>query len=356
MWILASSHVGDNTQLMAIAGALGWPFEVKRLAFRRHEELVRILGLATLSAVDRGRSSPLEPPWPDAILGAGRANEAVMRWIKAHGNPQAKTIFVGTPWVSPRHFDLVIATPQYRLPEQSNIVHLPLPAHGITPARIAEESARWAPRVSHLPEPRIAVLVGGASGPYTFSAEAAARLGRDASAMARARGGSLLVTTSARTPEVARAALEANLTVPHCFYRYDAAAGDNPFVAFLGLASGIIVTADSMSMLSEAGATGKPMWMFDIEDGPQSMRAEDEGAPIHWRGKSVEATVFRLLMRMAPPRWSRDLRVVHASAIRSGLARWLGEPATQPPRAEPPHAAPDSLGLAVARIRSLFGL
>lgn len=355
LWILASRHSGDNTQLNAIAAALGWPTEVKRLFYRAHEVLVRIAGLASLAAVDAARSSPVAPPWPDVILSAGRSTEAVARWIKRHGNRDVRTVFVGTPWADPRHFDLVITTPQYRLPEAPNILHLPFPAHSVTPERLAAEQAIWAPRLAHLPEPRMALLVGGPSGPYTFSTDAAARLGREASRMAAARGAALLVTTSARTPPAAAEALVRAITVPFHLFRYGDDGG-NPFFAYLALSEEVIVTGDSVSMLSEACAAEKTVWLFDIEDGPQAMRAEegrDPLPPIFWRGRTLETTAFRLLMNHAPPRWSRDLRVVHRLALGEGHARWLGDGSDLPALAAAP---PDGVTMAASRIRELFGL
>ena len=358
LWVLASRHSGDNTQLMALANALGWPFEVKRLAYRRHEELLRLFSLATLAAVDPAQSSPLAPPWPDLVLCAGRSTEAVAMWIRKHANPSVRIVFVGTPWTSPRHFDLVITTPQYGLPRAPNILHLALPVHSVTAEAMACEAARWEPRLEHLPRPRIAVLVGGGSGPYVFRPAAATRLGREASRLGAARGGALLITTSSRTPKASTDALEAAVTVPSHMFRWTPEQAENPFLAFLGLADEIIVTADSISMLAEACATGKPVWLFDIEDGAQSMQAEESTPvsdgrmpPIHWLGKTLDATAFRFLMRLAPPRWSRDLRVIHRDAVAAGLAQWLGEE----PR--PRQSVPlDDLSRATARIRGLFAL
>ena len=355
VWILASPHSGDNTQLTALAEALGWPFEVKRLVYRKREELLRFLGLATLAGVNAAKSSPLSPPWPDAVICAGRGAEAVAFWIRKHGNPSLRIVFVGTPWNDPKHFDLVITTPQYGLPDEPNILHNMLPVHGVTPARLEAEAARWASRLAHLPKPHLAVLVGGSSGPYIFTSEAAARLGREASRVAAEMNGSLLVTTSARTPVPAADALAASLTAPAFMFRWSRNAEDNPFHAFLGLADRIIVTADSISMLAEACATGKPVSLFDIEEGPYAMRAEEGSKeslpPIHARGRTLDATAFRLLMNHAPVRWSRDLRVVHRQLVESGLASWLGD---EPARARAPMEP--GLDRAVTRIRALFGL
>ncbi|WP_421693392.1 mitochondrial fission ELM1 family protein [Aestuariivirga sp.] len=352
VWILQSPHSGDNTQLRAISAALGWPFEVKRLSYRRSEGLLRLFSLATLAGVDRAGSSALAAPWPDLVIASGRGAEAVCFWLKRQ-NPKLRIVFVGTPWSALAKFDLVITTPQYRLPQAPNVLHNLLPLHDVTPQRIADEAARWEERLRHLPRPFTAVLVGGSSGPYLFTPEAARRLGQAASALASADGGSLLITTSARTGLVQADALAASLTVPHVMHRWGEAGQDNPFHAFLGLARQIVVTADSISMMAEAASTGKPVLLFDIEDGRFAMRAEGEGqAPIGWRGRSADATLFRALINVAPPRFSRDLRVVHRQLIAAGLAQWLGE-APAAPAGLPPG---DELSRSAARIRGLFGL
>jgi hypothetical protein len=356
VWVLQSPHSGDNTQLRALAGALGWPTEVKRLVYRRSEGVLRLFSRASLAGVDLGRSSSLLPPWPDLVLCSGRGAEAVAFWLRSYGNPKLRIVFVGSPWASPERFDLVVTTPQYRLPRAANILHNLLPLHDVTPQLIESEASRWREALSGLPQPYTAVLIGGSSGPYRFTPGAAARLGRQASAMARQSGGSLLVTTSARTGKAATAALASAIDVPHVLHDWQDHGGDNPFHAFLGLAGQIVVTADSVSMLAEAVSTGKPVFMFDIEEGPFSMRAEERMAedlpPIGWRGRGIGATLFRFLINHAPPRFSRDLRIVHRELTAGGQASWLGE-AARVPRASPPD---DGLTRAVARIHKLFAL
>lgn len=356
VWILRSPHSGDNTQLRALEGALGWPAEVKHLAYRGREGVLRLLSLPTLAGVDLQRSSPLAPPWPELVIASGRGAEAVSFWLQRQ-NPKLRIVFVGTPWSALDRFDLVIATPQYRVPQAPNVLSIPLPLHDVTLDRAAAEARRWEGRLQHLPRPFTAVLVGGSSGPYCFTPEAARRLGQAVSERVRARGGALLITTSARTGEAPANALAAALTVPHVLHRWQEGAADNPFHAFLGLADEIVVTADSVSMLAEAAATAKPLFLFDIEGGRHAMRAEEgDGsetlAPIGWRGRTLEATLFRLMLNHLPWRFSRDLRIVHRQLIASGRARWLGEETGSPGGA--PEA--DGLRQAVLRIHQLFGL
>lgn len=360
VWVPPSRRAGDGSQPLALAEALGWPFEVKQLTRRRGELLVAPPFVASVAGVRAGARDRLEAPWPDLVLSSGRENEPVARWVKRRSGGRTRIVHVGRPWGPISAYDLIIATPQYRLPVRANVLHNAAPLHraqvqGLTDARDA-----WASRAASLPRPFIAVLVGGGSGPYAFTRRSGERLVLAASALAARLGGSLLVTTSARTPRAAVEALQAGLTCPHLFFRWRSGAVDNPYHAFLTLADEIIVTGDSMSMIAEACATGKRVHLFDLGVGWASMRAPlgvpgETEPPSHpglraWlRDFSLRARCYRLALRYAPQRVTRDIRLVHRHLVATGRASWLGEP---PP---PALAAPlDDLARAVARVRGLL--
>jgi mitochondrial fission protein ELM1 len=93
----------------------------------------------------------------------------------------------------------------------------------------------------------------------------AEELGRLASRLANAGGGSLLISTSRRTGAAAADALARAVSVPAHIHRWGEGGngqGENPYFAFLALADALIVTGESMSMCSEACATGKPVYIY----------------------------------------------------------------------------------------------
>jgi uncharacterized protein len=346
VWLLASPHTGDNTQLKALAENLGWPFEVKTMSYRSGQTLARLSFGATLSGLTQLARAQVLAPYPDLVISAGRPTEAVALWIKKYGNPNVKLVTVGTPWAKLSAFDLIITTPQYGLPVADNVLHNQLPMHKIDADKLSTAAKLWGPKLVHLPKPWTAVLVGGSSGPYGFDASAARRLALEATAL----GGSLLVTTSARTPLDVSMALQQNIQSPIYFHSWSKTVVENPFLGFLSLADQFIVSADSISMLSEASATGKPVLLFDTESGRHAMR--DGGKKVAWIGKNISTTAFRIAMRLGPPNWSRDLRVVHNQLIAAGRANWLGE--TIPPTNQNFEA--QDLMRATTRVRALFDL
>jgi uncharacterized protein len=346
VWLLASPHTGDNTQLLALADNLGWPYEIKKLAYKPGQTLARLVMGGTLVGLPGDSRKHIKPPYPDLILGAGRPTEAAALWVKRHANKTVKLVFLGTPWADLNNFDLVITTPQYGLPDRPNILRNDLPMHKVTPIKLAQEAKIWAPRFAHLPKPWTAIFVGGSSGPYRFTVDAARRLAKNANALP----GSLLVTTSARTPLEVPTMLQSALVNPNYFHHWHADDAENPFFGFLALADRFIVTADSISMLSEAAATGKPVMLFDTESGPYAMR--QNSAKIGWRGGNLGTTAFRLAMRLAPPSWSRDLRIVHNQLINSERASW-SDSQLQPSNQLSPQT---DLARATTRVRALFNL
>lgn len=329
VWVLASPRAGERTQLLALADGLGLPYEVKRVVHKPLGLLPGLLGHEGLMGVDLERSDALVGPWPELVLLAHHQNEAVARWIKRQSGGRTRLVLLGRSWAPAELFDLVVTTPQYRLPEAENVLLNALPLHPVAPQRLAQAAAEWRPRVAHLPKPYVTVLVGGSSGPYKFDAAAAARLGREASALARELGGSVLVTTSARTPDEAVEALFAAIDAPAHLHRWSPEGGPNPYLGFIGLAERLVVTADSISMIAEACASGRPVQLFDFgPGGPIAMRDGQAPAAAEPLGRKIAAWLYAGLLKLPRGRLNRtrDLRVVHRALLAAGRVSWLGEP------------------------------
>ena len=86
-------------------------------------------------------------------------------------------------------------------------------------------------------------------------------------------GGSLAVTTSRRTEtESAKILRERLKAVPLFFWDDIDQMEENPYLGILATADVIVVTSDSRSMISEACATGKPVYVFDVGERNKKFR------------------------------------------------------------------------------------
>ena len=121
-----------------------------------------------------------------------------------------------------------------------------------------------------MPRPLITVLVGGSNRVYSLSPKTVADFVCKLAGFIEVIGGTLLVTPSRRTGETNVAALQAGLQ--GCRAEIWDGTGGNPYFGYLAHADQIIVTSDSVSMVSEACATGKPVYVFDLPGGSVKFR------------------------------------------------------------------------------------
>ena len=121
----------------------------------------------------------------------------------------------------------------------------------------------------HLP-PRVAVNIGGSNKRYDFSEAQVERFAQALNEMAERDGAGLIIATSRRTDARTKDILARVLTGPNVWLWRGPDDGPNPYPGCLGLADAIVVTSDSVNMVSEACWTGKPVLVSAIE--PESGR------------------------------------------------------------------------------------
>jgi len=316
IWILTNGRLGDLKQMQILASHLGWPTEIKRISLRSKARL-GIEALAPL-LLDRSQSDRLAGPWPAIVVTAAASLTPIALWIRKRSGHRTKLIHIGRPAGSLRHFSLVVTSPQFLLQGTENIIQLPLPltdAHQIGPT---QSDCDTLDRLERLPKPRTAVLVGGRSPPHLFSASDARDLSRRVLQLVRRSGGSLLITTSPRTGKVVEAALFADVAdIPCFFYKWsDQARIQNPYKTILHVADRFIVTCDSVSMIADAVATGKPTYVHDL---PERPRLRD--ILVTWLSRHQSEISW---WRFANPiRWLFSIGTLYTRADRRELLRQL---------------------------------
>jgi mitochondrial fission protein ELM1 len=240
VWILSGGRRGDLDQMLALIHAVGWPCEVKDLRFRgpRHPLTARL-------------ETPLNPPWPDLAICAEALPSMVARRIRQWSSGSTRIVCLGRPAGSPRDFDLVITTAQYRIAPASNVLELAMPLTG----EIADP-------LPPPPDGPIVLLVGGPAFPDLMNAGIARRLAADAMSYAAGRKRLLHVFTSPRTPQEAVATLERMIVAPHRLTVFGR--GENLYLEALAGASEAVVTSDSVSMLSDVLAAARPVSVYRL--------------------------------------------------------------------------------------------
>jgi hypothetical protein len=251
-----------EAQGIAVAEAVGLPFSLRRVRvtgpMRFVPALLQLLAPPARLLGSVAANEPLEAPWPRLIVSIGRRSVPIALAIKRLSAPPAFALHIQNPRVPARLFDL-IAAPVHDGFEAPNVITTFGAVHSVTDTRLTEAAKSFARRVEALPHPRVTVLLGGESQAFSFPPDTAAALGAKLARLAKESGAALLVTPSRRTRADSIAAFaHAIADVPHLLWD---GAGDNPYFAFLGLADAIVVTEDSVNMVTEAAGTGKPVYV-----------------------------------------------------------------------------------------------
>jgi mitochondrial fission protein ELM1 len=260
--VLTEGAAGMANQCLAVTDALGVEPLIKRAApAGLWAHLPAWFALPPLDALGAG-SNRLDPPFPDLLIACGRKSIGLALAIRRASRGRSFTVYVQDPRLRPTRFDLVIA-PRHDAVRGDNVVLTRGAPSRVTAARLDEAKVRFGALLSSLPRPLVAVLLGGRTRHHPFAAAEARALGERLAALARAEGAGLAVTASRRTPPESLAALRVALgDTPH--YLYDGT-GENPYFGLLALADAIVVTADSVNMISDAASTGRPVLVVRIE-------------------------------------------------------------------------------------------
>jgi len=298
---LRSHRAGENGQIEALGAALsqhlGAPLEILTPRWRLPQ--ANILSLRHQVSEQGAARLSLPSAQRHLIISAALRNEALARAL-AQQSPEGMTVFLGRTWAPPDAFSLTVTTPQYRRPAHPKVLENPLTLHGLNESALdAARKAEDGPPLAEAGK-ALGVLIGGPSGPYTLGPKSARRLLAEAQTLAGDRA--LWVTTSPRTPAAAVKRLAAHPWRPQDRF-LPWGSGPNPYRAILARAGALMVTGDSIAMLSEALGTGKAVRVFDLGD----MAQRGSGRP---RDRSVQSLAYSALFHLGPQRLSRDLRCV----------------------------------------------
>ncbi len=307
VWAITSYRAGETSQILGLAESLERPYREVRLDYRRRAGPLGLLRAVAATGV----ATPLAPPWPRLVLSAGLRNEPVCRWLRVRSGGRTRLVFIGRTWAPVGSFDLVVTTPQYRLRPAPNVLENPLTLHGHDHGALQAARVRW-DRPLGAAGQRIGVLIGGATGPYQLDEACALQLAGQLNTLRREAGGNVrfLISSSSRTPPAFLGQLEGGLEGDHFVYRWRAGAADNPYAGILACADALVVTEDSVAMLSEAVAAGVPVLVAELSV----------------RGRArLRARAYRVVMRWGHRRWTRDVGLVHEVLYQRGLARPLSD-------------------------------
>ncbi|MEJ1976702.1 MAG: mitochondrial fission ELM1 family protein [Acetobacteraceae bacterium] len=276
VWVLDDPRAGTSGQAIGVAERLGVPHLRVPLSWNWQAHIAALPSRGSLRGLaghGGARAWPFTAPrGPALALSAGSRSQAVALWLRATFGTRIVHCMMPHWGYHASLFDLLVVSRHDRPADAPNVMPVLGVPHRLSPLVLSQARVAWAGRLSHLPRPLITLLVGGGLHGAEMRPAAANTLARQVAAMAASVGGAVLATTSRRTGAEATDALAAGLApAMHLLYRWGEP-GENPYVGFLALADAVVVTGDSVSMISEACGGEAPVFIASQGEGVRHRR------------------------------------------------------------------------------------
>ena len=257
-WAITDHAAGNQRQALALAERLAMPVRHMVLSPRAPWSwLAPRLVLGGRLALPRAQRDTFAPPWPAVAIGCGRSGALFTRMLRELAGSHCHTVQILDPRIDPAQWDTVIA-PRHDGLSGPNVLQLLGSLNPIDDSWL-QNGREACPTLGDLPSPRVGVLLGGPRTGIRIDVDYAQQLLAQLLARQRAEGGSLLVLASRRTPTAVMDVMHSALRDMPGLIWAGPDDGNNPYPGVLGWADKLVVTPDSVNMLSEACAVGCPV-------------------------------------------------------------------------------------------------
>ena len=259
-WAIHDGAAGNRRQAIALAKALGWAFEEKLStpdAFSKcfAPRLVPFIKQPYGKAFTEAMQNP-----PAYVIGCGRQAALATRLLKQAGS---FAIQILNPRLPSHHWDVVIA-PKHDLLAGSNVISTVGSLHDVNSSSLE----RWRTQASALTSsksPRTLVLIGGPSRMALFNENLIEVMFSKLKSELTMHGGTLIICGSRRTPKNIAENIRDRFSDINFPVWFDESDGENIYHCALANADRIVLTPDSVNMISEACATELPVFIAEPE-------------------------------------------------------------------------------------------
>jgi len=268
IWSITDGNAGMISQSDGLASALDKHYIKKTCKIISWLRFFPVWIKSIFLCVFMENKNTLHEPWPDVAIGAGSSAVPALRWLKRK-SPKTFTIFVQNPgFFQTKFFDLVIAT-NYKPVKGNNAINTEFALHKLSEETLKLHGKKFSNIFQNKQKPWRCVIIGGKAPTYNFGHEEMTKL-IDQIKKILELPGSVFITTSRRTGLDNIKLLEKHLENfgDRVFiYKYtDDAPEKNPYIGMLANSDILYLTEDSVSMISEACYTEKPVSVLGLHN------------------------------------------------------------------------------------------
>ena len=194
----------------------------------------------------------------DLVISCGRKSVIPSIFFKKK-NKKVFTIHIQNPKVRFDNFDLIVV-PEHDKLKGENIITSKGAIHYITRSEIEKAKPYLLNKIQN--EKIVSLILGGPNKYYNFSNEELTNIFKEIKSSFISQGYKAIIIPSMRTPKrIIDLAINEFLTDGFVVNSVDKQA----YLSSLAIANSIVVTCDSTSMISEAAASGKPIFVAHMQ-------------------------------------------------------------------------------------------
>lgn len=259
--VLTDNRVGGAHQAISLAEVLQVPYVVEKVEYNYFAKLPsQLLAFYPIHVKQSILRKLRQQTIPKIIISAGRRSASLAVYLKKHTKHPVKIIQIMRPCLDSKEFEYIILPQHDKIKQPSpnliRIIGALSNMYNMLP-KATENFYTAYPDMKDF----IVVMIGGKSKDFDFNLENAQELANYISTLSIAHSIPLFISFSRRTPKNIKALFKRKFTFPNMVYDINDST-PNPYPGIIGAAKYIILTADSISMCSEAASTGKPIYIY----------------------------------------------------------------------------------------------
>ena len=257
-WLLTEGAHGMISQVEGLASAMNATFDHKIVKLKNIFKLIPPkFSPKSKSVFNFSELTKSSNPLPDYLISCGRKsvipNIVLKSYFKNFYNHNIKNIHIQDPKISSNNFDYIIV-PEHDNPlEGNNIIRSVGALHYVTEKEVENSN--------HEEKLVISIILGGPNKYYLFSENEIEKFIFNIT-QAKNNITKINIIGSRRTPpqlfENIKKKFNTNI------FNYDFSLKKENYLKLMSEASHIVVTSDSISMISEAAITGKPIYVAEL--------------------------------------------------------------------------------------------
>ena len=256
--LLTQGMHGMISQVEGMAKALDTEYSHKIVRLKFPWNLIPPKFIPISEIILKDKVYLIENEIPDLIISCGRKS-VIPSIILKKKNPKIFTIHIQDPKVSFENFDVIVA-PEHDNLHGDNVYSSKGAIHYITDTEISKAKHYLADKTKS--QKIVSLILGGPNKYYSFSKEQLIKIFDEIKSNFISKGYKIIVIPSMRTPKTSIELATKEIGK----YGYVVNSVDKQaYLSAYALATYVIVTCDSTSMISESATSGKPIFVAHMK-------------------------------------------------------------------------------------------